>query len=197
MRQAIRTRGIALGLILAGSIAAELAASSGCAATYVVDQDAGGAADTNPGTEQRPFLTIQRAADQVQPGDAVVVMEGHYDERIKVRTSGTEGKPIIFRAMPRQSAIVGGFDLEANCICVEGFEITAEKPAVAVQLGGSILWCWTTTSMECRSASQGRLGGLAPTAKRGITRRYRTTGSRTIAFIIANTVLCWAAMTGW
>ena len=39
--------------------------------------------------------------------------------------------------MPRRSAIVGGFDLEASYIRVEGFEITADKPAAAVQLGGS------------------------------------------------------------
>lgn len=31
-------------------------------ATYVVDQAAPGAADTNPGTEQMPFKTVQRAA---------------------------------------------------------------------------------------------------------------------------------------
>ncbi len=39
--------------------------------------------------------------------------------------------------MPRRSAVVGGFDLEGSYLRVEGFEITADKPAVAVQLGGS------------------------------------------------------------
>jgi len=106
-------------------------------ATYIVDQAAPGAADTNPGTEQMPFKTVQYAADVAGPGDIVYVMEGRYDERIKVKTGGTEGKPVAFVAMPRRSVIVGGFDLEASCIRVEGFEITTDKPATAVQLHGS------------------------------------------------------------
>ena len=106
-------------------------------ATYIVDQAAPGAADTNPGTEQMPFKTVQYAADVAGPGDIVYVMEGRYDERIKVKTGGTEGKPVAFVAMPRRSVIVGGFDLEASYIRVEGFEITADKPATAVQLHGS------------------------------------------------------------
>lgn len=109
----------------------------GFAATYIVDPAASGAADSNSGTEQNPFKTIQHAADMAKPGDTVFVMAGHYDERVKVRTSGAEDQPITLRAMPRRSAVVGGFDLQASYIRVEGFEITAAKPAVAVQLGGS------------------------------------------------------------
>jgi hypothetical protein len=107
------------------------------AAIYVVDQAAPGAADTNAGTEEKPFKTIGHAADTIKPGDTVFVMAGKYEERVKVRTSGAEGQPITLRAMPRRSAVVDGFDLQASHIRVEGFEITAEKPAVAVQLGGS------------------------------------------------------------
>ena len=107
------------------------------ASVYVVDQAAPGAADTNAGTEESPFKTIQRAADAARPGDTVCVMAGRYDERVKVKTSGAEGQPITFQAMPRRSAIVNGFDLSASHIRVAGFEITAEKPDTAVQLGGS------------------------------------------------------------
>ena len=56
---------------------------------------------------------------------------------VKVKTSGAAGQPITLRAMPRRSAIVGGFDLQASYIRVEGFEITADKPATAVQLDAS------------------------------------------------------------
>ena len=107
------------------------------AATYVVDKAAPGAADTNPGTEQMPFKTVQHAADVVKPGDTVYVMAGKYDERVKVKTGGTAGKPVAFVAMPRRSATVAGFDLEASYVRVEGFEITADKPATAVQLRAS------------------------------------------------------------
>ena len=107
------------------------------AATYIVDQAAPGAADTNAGTEEKPFKTIRQAASVVRPGDTVLVMEGKYHERVTIRNSGEEGRPITLRGLPRRSAVVGGFDLEGSYLRVEGFEITADKPAVAVQLGGS------------------------------------------------------------
>ena len=88
------------------------------AATYVVDQAAPGTADTNPGTEEKPFKTVQRAAGVTKPGDTVYVMAGRYDERVKVQAGGTEGKPVTFVAMPRRLATVGGFDLEASYIRV-------------------------------------------------------------------------------
>ena len=36
--------------------------------------------DRNPGTEDLPFKTIQRAADLAMPGDTVVVHAGEYRE---------------------------------------------------------------------------------------------------------------------
>ncbi len=107
------------------------------AALYVVDQTAPGAADTNPGTEEQPFLTVQHAANSARPGDTIFVMAGEYDERVSVKTSGTEGKPIAFMAMPRRSATIRGFELDASYIHVAGFEITNEKPVTAVQLRAS------------------------------------------------------------
>jgi len=106
-------------------------------AIYVVDQAAPGASDANPGSEQMPFKTVQHAVDLTSPGDTVFIMAGKYDERVQVRSSGSEGKPITLRAAPRRSVVISGFELQASYIIVEGFEITAEKPAVAVQLGGS------------------------------------------------------------
>ena len=64
-------------------------------------------------------------------------MTGRYDERIKVKAGGIEGKPVAFVATPRHSAVISGINLEANYIRVEGFEITADKPATAVQLNAS------------------------------------------------------------
>jgi len=124
---------LGVGPIIAGAID-DVALEHVRAGTYMVDQAAPGAADTNPGTEQMPFKTVQHAADVAKPGDTVYVMAGKYDERVKVKAGGTEGRPIAFVAMPRRSVTVGGFDLEGSYIRVEGFEITADKPATAVQL---------------------------------------------------------------
>jgi hypothetical protein len=98
------------------------------AATYVVDQAAPGAADMNPETEEKPFKTVQHAADVARPGDTVYVMADKDDESVRVK-GGVEGKPIIFRAMPRRSATVSGFDLQASYLRIEGFNITAARPA--------------------------------------------------------------------
>jgi hypothetical protein len=107
------------------------------AADYVVDNAAPGAADTNSGTEAAPWKTVQRAADVAKPGDTIYVMAGRYDGAVTVKTSGAAGQPITFRSMPVRAASVGGFDLQASYIHVIGFDVTADKPAVAFQISGS------------------------------------------------------------
>lgn len=53
--------------------------------------------DTNTGSRERPYRTIQRAADATRPGDTVLIRGGVYRERVAVRTSGEAGRPITFR----------------------------------------------------------------------------------------------------
>lgn len=56
-------------------------------------------ADKNPGTEEKPFLTIQRAADLAVAGDRIVVHEGVYREWVKPRNGGlNDGCRIIYEA---------------------------------------------------------------------------------------------------
>ncbi|MGB2863520.1 MAG: DUF1565 domain-containing protein [Sedimentisphaerales bacterium] len=149
------------------------------AAMYVVDQAAPGAADTNPGTEEKPFKTVQHAANAAQPGDTVYVMAGKYDERVNVKSGGSEGKPVAFVAMPRRSATVGGFDLEASYIRVEGFEITADKPATAVQLRASHCEILDNYIHDMMVAVNGTVG--KPSAD-GNTRDYSAVAHNRIAY---------------
>ena len=149
------------------------------AATYVVDQAAPGAADTNPGTEEKPFKTVQHAADAAKPGDTVYVMAGKYDERVKVKAGGTEGKPVAFVAMPRRSVTVGSFDLKASYIRVEGFEITADKPATAVQLRASHCEILDNYIHDMMAAVNGVVG--KPSAD-GNTRDYSAVTHNRIAY---------------
>lgn len=156
-----------------------MAAGQVRAATYVVDQAAPDAADTNPGTEEKPFRTIQPAADLVQPGDTVFVMAGRYEERVQVVTSGAHHRPITLRAMPRHSVVVGGFDLRAGYIRVEGFEITATKPAVAVQLGGQHCEVLDNYIHDMMTAVAGTVGQPSPD---GQPRDYSAVAHNRIAF---------------
>ncbi len=149
------------------------------AAYYVVDQAAPNAADSNPGTEQMPFKTVQHAAEVVQPGETVYVMAGQYEERVKVKAGGTEGKPVAFVAKPRRSVTVRGFDLDASYIRVEGFEITADSPDTAVQLRAShceILDNYIHGMMAAVSGTTGRLSAG------GSTRDYSAVTHNRIAY---------------
>ncbi len=149
------------------------------AATYVVDHAAPAATDTNPGTEESPFKTIQRAINEVKPGDTVLVMAGKYDERLKLKTSGAEGQPITLRAVPRRSAILNGFDLQASYIRIEGFDITAEKPATAVQLGGSHCEVLDNYIHNMMVGVGGTVGKPSPDGK---TRDYSAVAHNRIAY---------------
>lgn len=149
------------------------------AAKYVVDQAAPDASDTNPGTEDRPFKTVQRAADVARPGDIIHVMAGKYDERIKVKAGGTEGKPVAFVARPRRSVTIGGFDLDADYVRVEGFEITADEPATAVQLRASHCEVLDNYIHGMMAAVSGTVG--KPSAD-GNTRDYSAVAHNRVAY---------------
>ena len=149
------------------------------AAIYVVDPAASGAADTNPGSETKPFKTVQHAANAAQAGDTVYVMAGQYDERVKVKASGTAGQPISFVARPRRAATIGGFDLEGSYIRVEGFEITAAKPATAVQLRASHCDILDNYIHDMMTAVSGTVGKLSPD---GNVRDYSAVTHNRIAY---------------
>jgi hypothetical protein len=95
--------------------------------------------DTNPGTSDQPFLTIQHAADLVNPGDAVIARDGTYtggglgygNPMIHVTRSGTADAPITFRSEHRWGAVLDGQNnstdhcwmIEASYLTVQDFEI--------------------------------------------------------------------------
>ncbi len=66
---------------------------------YVAGSDIN-ASDSNPGTKQEPWKTIQKAASTAIAGDTVFIKAGTYDESVSVAHSGTPSKPITFSAYP-------------------------------------------------------------------------------------------------
>jgi len=125
-----------------------LAGISSYAATFYVST-AGN--DSNAGTQLAPFRHLSRGASAAQrPGDTVVVMDGTYDNEgaiavdggggsvVTLRYSGSNGKPITFRAQHRGKVILDAsnsstlscqgawayFDLKnAAFIVIQGFVI--------------------------------------------------------------------------
>ena len=172
-RMADWIRASAICTIFAALISFEASAS-----VFIVDQAATGASDNNTGTEEKPFKTIQHAADVTKPGDVVLVMAGNYPERVKLKTSGGEGQPITFGAKPRRTVVMGGFDVQANFIRIEGFEITADKPVVAVQLGGGHCQIVDNYIHDMMVAISGTVGKPGPDG----TRDYSAVAHNQIAY---------------
>ena len=65
--------------------------------------------DSNPGTKQKPFLTVQHAADVAKPADTINLFGGKYCERLAVTTSGNANQGYItFRSAPGEHAVLDG-----------------------------------------------------------------------------------------
>ena len=70
--------------------------------------------DANPGTMGKPFLTIQKAADVMAPGDTCVVRGGVYRETVRPGTSGAKDKPIRFVAAEGEKVVLDGTEKMAG-----------------------------------------------------------------------------------
>jgi len=82
------------------------------AVTYFVSPSG---SDSNPGTQPKPFQTIQRAADVVNPGDRVVVNDGIYRGRgsdtapiISINRGGNAGNYVTFESASKWGAKLDG-----------------------------------------------------------------------------------------
>ncbi len=79
------------------------------AKTYYVDQAHPQASDQNPGTQEKPFRTINRAAQALQPGERVVVAAGLYRERVRPARGGTGPDRMIgYEAAPGAKVVLSG-----------------------------------------------------------------------------------------
>lgn len=77
--------------------------------TYYVDTQAKNADDAGPGTSERPFKTINRAAQLLQPGERVVIATGVYREFIQPARGGAGPDAMIsYEAAPGAKVVVKG-----------------------------------------------------------------------------------------
>ena len=81
-------------------------------AIYYVAPDGNDAA-TGLGRPQA-WRTIQHAAGNVRPGDTVLLAGGRYPERVRIRVTGAEGKPVTFKCLPGEKVIVDGAGKSLN-----------------------------------------------------------------------------------
>lgn len=82
---------------------------------YVVARLHPAASDDGPGTAERPWRTIARAARQMRPGDAVRIHGGIYRETVAPPRGGTGGDArITYAAAPHETVVVTGADHVAD-----------------------------------------------------------------------------------
>ena len=64
--------------------------------------------DSNPGTKDLPWRTIQKAAEQLVAGDTVFIMSGSYHEQVTPRNSGRNGAYITYTTQRGETATIDG-----------------------------------------------------------------------------------------
>jgi hypothetical protein len=84
------------------------------AADYHVWQAGPDASDDGPGTLDKPWKTITKAAATVQAGDTVFIHAGIYAEAVAVKNAGSEPRPIVFKAFGDDEVILEGADAVAG-----------------------------------------------------------------------------------
>jgi hypothetical protein len=90
------------------------------AATYRVAPGIPEASDDGPGTAERPWKTLTKAAAQAVAGDRVLLSDGVYRERVVASASGTASAPICFEAAPGAHVVLTGADQITGWRKVEG-----------------------------------------------------------------------------
>jgi len=99
--------------ILQSCVILILFCSAAIAKEYYVAQNGD---DRNPGSLDKPFATIQKAAKKLKAGDTCYIRGGHYHESIKLdRKHGKNKKAIIFKNFENEQVILdGSVELDVN-----------------------------------------------------------------------------------
>ena len=77
------------------------------------------------GSREKPFKTIQEAADIAVAGDEVIVKPGIYREYVNPKNAGEEGKQIVYRSEKPRGAHITGAEVLSGWTKVDGTVYTA------------------------------------------------------------------------
>ncbi|MCA1594114.1 MAG: DUF1565 domain-containing protein [Acidobacteria bacterium] len=79
--------------------------------------------DTNNGSSNAPWRTIQHALDRVRPGETIYVRGGVYHEQLTFKRSGTPDAAITLAGFPGESVTLDGAGLNRkSCLSLESFD---------------------------------------------------------------------------
>lgn len=74
--------------------------------------------DSNPGTINFPWKTIQHAADMVKAGDTVYIRGGTYNEQVYISREGNENGYILFSAYMEEKPVIDGKNVEGTGVVI-------------------------------------------------------------------------------
>src|SRR6185369_2619568 len=120
--RAVRFQGHVTGPIVRGcaSMTFFFLFSACSAATYEVAQRHPRADDSGPGSGEKPWKTLAKAATAAAAGDWVVIRSGVYRERVLIKSRGTAEAPIRFEAGPGEHVLLTGADRLTNWSKADG-----------------------------------------------------------------------------
>jgi hypothetical protein len=82
--------------------------------------------DSNAGTANAPWRTIQRAANSLVPGQQAIVSSGIYPERVNISNSGTAADSIVLQAAPGADVQMLGFNVSGSYWTLAGFDVSTQ-----------------------------------------------------------------------
>ena len=138
--------------------------------------------NTNPGTQNQPWQTLQYAAEQVQAGDSVLVENGTYSG-FSVSVSGDSLNPIVFKALGNNVVVDHAAQQDnielflAHYVVIDGFTVTNAQRAGISVLGYSDNECTGVVIKNNRCTKNGKWGIFTGYAKNIIIENNETSWS--------------------
>jgi hypothetical protein len=107
MSKAMVERGVILLVIAVALVSCDGGPRAEEASVYYVSP---AGSDSGPGTIDKPFATLAKAASVLQPGDTCYLREGVYREVLRPARSGTADRPITIANYGDETAVISGAD---------------------------------------------------------------------------------------
>ena len=123
--------------------------------------------DSGNGSQSTPWRTVQKAANTVNAGDTVVLMDGTYTQgSVNFSRSGTADKPIVFKAQNKWKAVIAstsgcepGFSIKASYITVKDLTFSVAGSACSTYTSSNAhIRAWNTVKATPSNPTTGAVG---------------------------------------
>lgn len=123
--------------------------------------------DSGNGSQSAPWRTVQKAANTVNAGDTVILMDGTYTQgSVGFNRSGTADKPVVFKAQNKWKAIIAstsgcqpGFSINASYITVKDLTFSVAGASCGTYTSSNVhIRAWNTVNPTPGNPTTGSAG---------------------------------------